>query len=262
MNVLDFRKMKLEERKISMLTCYDATSARILESSQVDTALVGDSVSMVVHGFPSTVHATIEMMEFHTAAVARGLKTKFLVADLPFLSFRKGIVPALEAVDRLVKAGAQAVKLEGVQGHEDVISRIVESGVPVMGHLGLTPQSVHQLGGFRVQGRDEEQAETLLKDALSLEKLGCFAVVLECVPARVARLITEKLKIPTIGIGAGVDVDGQVLVMQDMLSMNQGFKPKFLRAYFAGESSLKDAFDRFHKDVVAGAFPNESESYT
>jgi len=245
-----------------MLTCYDATSAKILEDSQVDCALVGDSVSMVIHGFPSTVHATLEMMELHTAAVARGLKTKFLVADLPFLSFRKGAVPALEAVDRLVKAGAQAVKLEGVRGHEEVVSRIVESGIPVMGHLGLTPQSVHQLGGFRVQGRDEEKARALLEDALLLEKLGCFAVVLECVPSRLASEVTRRLEIPTIGIGAGAAVDGQVLVMQDMLAMCEAFKPKFMRTYLMGESSFKTAFNRFHQDVTSGEFPSESESYS
>jgi 3-methyl-2-oxobutanoate hydroxymethyltransferase len=261
MNVLDFKKMKQEQRKITMLTCYDYTSAKILEASEVDCALVGDSVSMVMHGYPSTVHATIEMMETHTAAVARGLKSKFLVADLPFLSFRKGVVPALEAVDRLVKAGAMAMKLEGVDGHEDVVSAIVQSGVPVMGHIGLTPQSVHGLGGFKVQGKGEEEAQNLIREAKELERLGCFSLVLECIPEPVAREITAQLSIPTIGIGAGAGTDGQVLVMQDMLAMNEKFKPKFLRKYFSGESSLREAFNSYHRDVLDGKFPSAQESY-
>lgn len=261
MNRLDFEKAKRENRKISMITAYDCWTARIVEQSPIDCVLVGDSVSMVVHGHPSTVHATTEMMVAHTAAVARGLKSKFLVGDMPFLSYRQGIAPALSAVDALMKAGAQAVKLEGVWGHEDVIDQIVRSGVPVMAHIGLTPQSVHQLGGFRVQGREKEAADDLMRQAIRLQELGCFSLVLECLPSALAREITQALRIPTIGIGAGPDVDGQVLVMQDMLGMNQGFKPKFLRRYMNGEQALREAFDGFHASVVDGSFPNLEESY-
>ncbi|MGZ3709612.1 MAG: 3-methyl-2-oxobutanoate hydroxymethyltransferase, partial [Bdellovibrionota bacterium] len=183
MTIHDFKRMKNEQRKITMVTAYDAWSARLVERSEVDCVLVGDSAAMVMHGFPSTVHATVEMMEMHVAAVARGMRGKWIVGDLPFGSYRKGILPAVEAVERLMRAGAHSVKLEGVWGHEDVIARVVGSGVPVMGHIGLTPQAIHGLGGFRVQGKSEEQAQDLLAQARELERLGCFALVLECVPS-------------------------------------------------------------------------------
>jgi 3-methyl-2-oxobutanoate hydroxymethyltransferase len=262
LSVLDFPRMKAEHRRISMLTCYDYAHARILERSEVDMLLVGDSVAMVMHGHPSTLSATTEMMALHTAAVARGAPNKFLVTDMPFLSNRKGIAPALDCVDSLMKAGAHAVKIEGVQGHEDVIRTIVESGVPVMGHLGLTPQSVHQLGGFRVQGREEKQGEMLKNDARRLQELGCFALVLECVPSRIGREISAELAIPTIGIGAGAETDGQVLVLQDMLGMNPDFKPKFLRHYSAASTQIREAANRYHQDVLDGHFPSTEESYT
>jgi len=262
LTVHDIRDRKPSGRKLSMVTCYDAWSARIIDQTRIDCVLVGDSVAMVVHGHPSTLHATLPMMALHTAAVARGLTRKFLIADLPFPTFRQGIGPALEAVDALMKAGAHAVKLEGVDGHGDVIAQIVGAGVPVMGHLGLTPQSIHQLGGFRVQGRDEAAAEDLLRQARELERLGCFAIVLECVPGALAARITHTVAVPTIGIGAGPGVDGQVLVLQDMLGMDPSFQPKFLRTYLAGDALLRSALDRFHDDVVAGAFPGEAESYS
>jgi 3-methyl-2-oxobutanoate hydroxymethyltransferase len=194
--------------------------------------------------------------------VARGLRDKFLVADLPFLSFRQGPAAALDAVGALMRAGAHAVKLEGVWGHEDVVARIVQSGVPVMGHIGLTPQSVHALGGFRVQGKQSEQARDLIAQARELEKLGCFAIVLECVPATLAREITAELKIPTIGIGAGVGTDGQVLVFQDMLGLGGEFSPKFLRRYLQGGQAISGALASFCRDVQDRTFPNEQESYT
>lgn len=261
MNVLDFRKMKMEARKISMVTCYDAWSAKIIEKSEIDCVLVGDSVSMVVHGHPSTVHATVEMMALHTQAVARGLSSKFLIGDMPFLSYRKGIAPAMEAAEALMRAGAHAVKLEGVRGHEDVVEQIVKSGIPVMGHVGLTPQSVHQLGGFRVQGRDEETAREIAEQARVLESLGCFAVVLECVPARLADEITRELRIPTIGIGAGVGTDGQVLVLQDLMGLNGEFKPKFVKTYANGENAWLQALNQFHCEVGERSFPGEKETY-
>lgn len=261
LTVQDFVRMKTEKRKISMATCYDYTYARVLAETPIDTLLVGDSVAMVLHGHSSTLPATTEMMALHTAAVSRGAPGKFLVTDMPFLSFRKGIAPALECVDALMKAGAEAVKLEGIRGHEETVRAIVQSGVPVMGHLGLTPQHIHQMGGFRVQGREDKQAQELLQDAKQLEELGCFAVVLECVPNRVGKLISEELTIPTIGIGAGAATDGQVLVLQDLLGMNTAFKPKFLRHYMQGEAAVREAISRYHEDVLSGRFPSESESY-
>jgi len=260
-SVLDFAAAKAEARKISMVTCYDASLARVLEASAVDCLLVGDSAAMVMHGHPDTLAATVELMAMHTAAVRRGAPTRFLVADLPFLSYRKGVPAALDAVAAMMRAGAQAVKLEGVQGHEEVITAIVGSGVPVMGHLGLTPQSVNALAGFRVQGRSEDDAARILADARRLEELGCFSLVLECVPASLAAKITRALSIPTIGIGAGAECDGQVLVLQDLLGLSNGFRPKFLRTYFDGFGQVRDAVDRFDRDVKQGAFPAAAESY-
>ncbi|MEK6705135.1 MAG: 3-methyl-2-oxobutanoate hydroxymethyltransferase [Bdellovibrionota bacterium] len=261
-NVLDFRQMKIERRKISMVTAYDYWSAKIVDKSDIDCVLVGDSAAMVMHGYPSTVHATTQMMSMHIRAVARGLAKKFLIGDMPFLSFRKGVAPAMECVDELMKAGAHAVKLEGAWGHEEIIRTITQSGIPVMGHIGLTPQSIHQFGGFRVQGRDERAANDLIAQAKRLEELGCFSVVLECVPAPVASAITDSLSIPTIGIGAGLDVDGQVLVLQDLLGMDLSFKPKFLKHFLEGESDISGALNRFHSEVQDKTFPTKSESYT
>jgi 3-methyl-2-oxobutanoate hydroxymethyltransferase len=252
--------MKNEKRPITMVTCYDYTSARLLDRSEIDVVLVGDSVAMTMHGYSSTLNATTEMMALHTAAVARGTQ-KFIVADMPFTSFRKGIVPALECVDALMKAGAHSVKLEGVYGHEDVISQIIGSGVPVMGHLGLTPQSIHQLGGFKVQGRDERMADDLVAQAKKLEELGAFSVVLECIPVTLAERITRELSIPTIGIGAGLGVDGQVLVWQDLLGLNPSFKPRFVRSFVDGQEALVGALNQFHRAIQDKEFPREKETY-
>src|SRR5918995_4712637 len=187
---------KAAGRRISIVTAYDAWSARLVARSRVDAILVGDSAAMVMHGHATTLAATVSLMALHTSAVVRQAEGKFVIADLPFLSFRKGIAPAMRAVGALVRSGAQAVKLEGVDGHEDVIKQIVGSGVPVMGHIGLTPQSVHQLGGFRVQGRDADGAARLLRQAHALEELGCFAIVLECVPVALATRITAESTVP------------------------------------------------------------------
>ncbi len=260
-SVLEFSDAKAAGRRISMVTCYDTSLARVLESSEIDCLLVGDSAAMVMHGYPNTLAATVELMAMHTAAVRRGAPTRFLVTDMPFLSFRKGVPAALDAVAILMQAGAQAVKLEGVDGHEDVITAITGSGVPVMGHIGLTPQSVHSLAGFRVQGKSEKDAQSLLAQAQRLEQLGCFALVLECVPALLAQRITAALGIPTIGIGAGSGCDGQVLVLQDLLGLSNGFRPKFLRTYLDGFEQLRGAVNRFDRDVKDGAFPNRAESY-
>jgi 3-methyl-2-oxobutanoate hydroxymethyltransferase len=260
-NVLDFAKMKMERQKISMVTCYDFWTAKIINFSKVDCVLVGDSLAMVVHGFPSTLQATIEMMTMHTAAVVRGAKDKFIVADMPFLSFRKGINVALDGAGSLMQAGAQAVKIEGVDGHEDVIGHLVQTGIPVMGHLGLTPQSFNQFGGFKVQGREVSAQQALMRQALELENLGCFSVVLECVPATLAHEITQALKIPTIGIGAGSQTDGQVLVLQDLLGGQMDFKPKFLRTYLDSSRLISTALNSYDDDVKRGTFPSEKESY-
>src|SRR5688500_8595165 len=212
-SVGEFAAFKAEKRKISIVTAYDAWSASLVARSHVDAILVGDSGMMVVHGQASTLGATVELMALHTRAVSRSSGGKFVIGDMPFLSTRKGIAEAMTAVGALVTSGAHAVKLEGVDGHEDVVRHIVGSGVPVMGHLGLTPQSVLQLGGFRGEGKNEAEAGRLIRQAHALGGLGCFAIVLECVPARLAAQVTAELTVPTIGIGAGAATDGQVLVL-------------------------------------------------
>ncbi len=261
-SVCDFARAKAEGRKISMVTAYDAWSAALVSRSTVDTILVGDSAAMVVHGHATTLSATVALLALHTRAVARGARGKFVIADLPFLSFRKGIPAAISAVGALVRSGAQAVKLEGVDGHEDVIRQIVGSGVPVMGHVGLTPQSVHQFGGFRVQGRNEAEASTVRRQALRLEELGCFAVVLECIPAELAAGITAELAIPTIGIGAGAGTDGQVLVLQDLWGVDATPSPRFVRRYLDGAGLLTDALNQYDADVKQAEFPRPEESYS
>src|SRR6266446_6111077 len=261
MNVIDFQKMKDEGCKISVVTGYVYASARAIAASSVDCILVGDSVAMTMHGHPTTLSATTPMMALHTAAVARGAASKFIVADLPFLSYRKGLKDAMDSVQELMSAGAHAVKLEGVHSHAEIVRHIVESGVPVMGHLGLTPQSVHALGGMKVQARTNAAVKILASEARELEHAGCFALVLECVPAEASRQVTNLLKIPTIGIGAGPGVSGQVLVYQDLIGLNPGFKPKFLRTYANAFDIIQAALNAYDRDVKSGSFPSESESY-
>lgn len=261
MNIHDFKIKKDKGEKISVVTCYDYTSARIVNSTQIDAILVGDSLAMTMYGERTTLPATIEQMAQHTQAVARGASQKFIIGDMPFLSFRKSLSDNMSAVAALMRAGAQAIKLEGVRGNEDLIEHIVASGVPVMGHLGLTPQSVNQLGGYRVQGRELEQAEQIISGALELEKRGCFSIVLECVPSSLACKISKKLQIPTIGIGAGPDTDGQVLVWQDMLGMNSEFKPKFVHEYMSAGTLIAEALNQYSREVKSGAFPSAKESY-
>jgi 3-methyl-2-oxobutanoate hydroxymethyltransferase len=260
--VYDFARFKAEGRKISIVTAYDSWSARIIARSNVDAILVGDSAAMVMHGQPTTLAATVGLMALHTRAVARSAGGKFLIADLPFLSFRKGIPAAMRAVGALVTSGAQAVKLEGVDGHEDVIRHIIGSGVPVMGHVGLTPQSVNQFGGFRVQGRNDVDAAKLLRQAHALGDLGCFSIVLECVPAELAARITSELALPTIGIGAGVGTDGQVLVLHDLWGLDMSKVPRFVRRYFDGEHVLTNALNEYDTDVKETRFPGPGESYS
>lgn len=259
--VLDFQKQKARGEKISMVTCYDFTSAKIVDASAIDCILVGDSVTMTMHGFDSTLPATAELMALHVEAVRRGAPSKFIVGDMPFLVHRGSLDRTLEAVRLIMKAGAQAVKIEGIDGSEETIKHIVQSGVPVMGHLGLTPQSLHQFGGFKVQGMEVDSHKFLLDQACRLQEAGAFALVLEAVPDSVAAYVTENLNIPTIGIGAGSECSGQVLVFQDLLGLTKDFKPKFVRKYIDGFEIIKDALDHYDSDVKSGAFPAEAETY-
>ena len=259
--ILDFQKKKLNQQKITMITGYDFTFAKIIQKTNIDCVLVGDSLAQVMHGHPTTLKATAQMMALHTAAVVRGLPNKFIIADMPFLSTRKGLKHTMDCVDLVMKAGAQAIKIEGADGHLTLIQHITQSGIPVMGHLGLTPQSIHQLGGPKIQGRKTEQATKILNDAVALENAGCFAVVLECVPSVLAKEISSVLKVPTIGIGAGSDTDGQVLVLQDMLGMNPDFHPKFLKKYLNGSELIINALNSYVTDVEAIKFPTAEHAY-
>jgi 3-methyl-2-oxobutanoate hydroxymethyltransferase len=259
--VTDFARFRQESNPISMVTCYDAWSARIIADSPIDAVLVGDSVAMVMHGFPDTVHATTRMMADHTAAVRRGIGDRFVITDMPFPEHRKGVTKGMQAVDTIMKAGANAVKIEGARGHLDFISHVVESGVPVMGHLGLTPQSVHQFGGYRVQGKDDAAARRIYDDALSLEQSGAFAIVLECIPAALAAEITRQLTIPTIGIGSGPECSGQILVLHDLLGMSREFRPRFLRTYSEGADTIGQALSKYDLDVKNRNYPSAEESF-
>jgi 3-methyl-2-oxobutanoate hydroxymethyltransferase len=261
MSATTFLHAKAEGRKLSMVTCYDYTFAKLLSKTAIDAILVGDSVAMVMHGHKSTVSASVDLMQLHTEAVARGAEGKFVVSDMPFLATRKGLGAAMDAAQALMGAGAQAVKIEGVDGNEEVIKALVQSGVPVMGHLGLQPQSVNAYGGYVVQGRSDHAAHEILRQSKLLEELGVFALVLECIPARLAGEITAALKIPTIGIGAGVGCDGQILVLQDLLGMNTDFQPKFVRTFLDGAHAVPDAIEAFVAAIQAGEFPSKKESY-
>lgn len=255
MTTLRLQAKKTAQQKITISTCYDFWSARIISATPIDCILVGDSVAMVMHGHASTVSADLEMMRLHVAAVARGATNKFIIGDLPFCSYRKGLQHAVEAAETLLRAGAHAVKLEGASGNLEIVTHLKDSGIPVMGHLGLTPQSVNALGGCKVQGREQQQAEKILEDTLLLEKAGCFAVVLECIPEKLAAEITRKLTIPTIGIGAGPSTDGQVLVLQDMLGVDPSLKLKFVHQFLDGHTLIKEALEAYHNSVVQHEFP-------
>ncbi|MDY0009117.1 MAG: 3-methyl-2-oxobutanoate hydroxymethyltransferase [Bdellovibrionales bacterium] len=261
MNIFDFTKKKQAGDKITMVTCYDYTSAVLVNGSDVDCILVGDSLAMTMHGFPSTVAATVDMMAMHTAAVARGAKDKFIVADLPFLAYRGDLAQNIAAVQAVMQAGAHAVKIEGAAGNTDFVRHLTESGVPVMGHIGLTPQFVHLLGGYRVQGKTEESANRLKEEAIALEQAGAFSLVMECVPTVLAQEITASLRIATIGIGAGAGTDGQVLVFQDLLGLNTDFRPKFVKNFMDGAGLVTAALNEYNNAVKTGAFPDAKHSF-
>ncbi len=254
--------MKGRGEKISMLTAYDYTMARIVDQAGIDIILVGDSASNVMAGHETTLPITLEQMIYHTECVVRGAERSLVVADLPFMSYQVTDTGALKSAGRMMKeAGAHAVKLEGGTGVVPAIRKIVDAGIPVMGHLGLIPQSIYKFGTYKVRATDSEEAEQLEKDALSLQEAGCFAVVLEKIPASLAKRVTEELSIPTIGIGAGHACDGQVLVTHDMLGLNKDFSPRFIRRYADLYAVMTEAIRSYQSDVKNGTFPDENEQY-
>jgi len=256
------RKMKQARERITMLTAYDATFARLLDGAHIDVLLVGDSLGMVVQGHQSTLPVTLDQMVYHCAAVSRSVERAHVVGDMPFGTYQASADEAVKNAIRLVaEGGCESVKLEGGAEYAEVVRRIVRAGVPVMGHIGLTPQSVHKLGGYVVQGRTEEKAARLVSDARALEEAGCYALVLEAIPAEVAAEITAQVEIPTIGIGAGVECDGQVLVVYDLLGMNPDFQPRFVKRYAHLATVIGEAAARFRDEVRGGAFPAEEHSF-
>ena len=256
------RKMKFDKEKITMLTSYDYSTAKMVDAGGIDCILVGDSAANVMAGHETTLPITLDQMIYHTQCVVRGVERALVVADLPFGTYQSNPEKALESSVRMMKeGGAHSIKIEGGKEIEDSISKIINAGIPVMGHLGLTPQSIYQFGTYKVRAKEEAEAEKLISDANLLEELGCFAVVLEKIPAQLAAKVSENINIPTIGIGAGAGCDGQVLVYHDMTGMNNGFSPKFLRRYLDLYSEITGAVSQYVKDVKDGSFPNESESY-
>lgn len=260
--VTTLQKMKQEGQKISMLTCYDYTTACLIEEAQINAVLVGDSLGMTMMGYPDTLSVTMEDMIHHTACVSRGLHDTFLVADMPFLSYQTSVYDAVKNAGRLIKEGhAQAVKLEGGATVCEQIEAIVKADIPVGAHIGLTPQSIHAFGGFKVQGKNEQRALQILEDAKAVERAGAFMVTLECVPDELATLISQELSIPTIGIGAGNGCDGQVLVYQDMLNMFSGIKPKFVKHFANIGEEMKRAFRAYDEEVKAKTFPAAEHNF-
>jgi 3-methyl-2-oxobutanoate hydroxymethyltransferase len=260
-NTQDLRVKKQRGERITMLTAYDYATATALDQAGIDTILVGDSLGMVVLGYENTLPVTMEDMLHHCKAVARGARRAFLIGDMPFMSYQVSVEKAVYNAGRfLQEAGMDAVKLEGGRERLDAIRAIVSAGIPVMGHLGLTPQSVHQLGGFRPQGKSAAAGKRLLEDALLLQEAGCFGMVLESVPARLAALISQRLQIPTIGIGAGPSCDGQVLVTPDLLGLFERFTPKFVKKYADLRKETLDAFSVYIDEVSRGVFPSEEHT--
>ena len=248
-------QMKGERRKITMLTCYDVTFARLLDAAGVDVLLVGDSLGMVVKGEPNTLSVSVEQTAYHTSAVSKGVQRAHVVADMPFMSYQASPEEALKNAAALLRAGAASVKLEGGASIAGTVRRLVDAGIPVMGHVGLTPQSVHALGGFVVQGKDAASRQRILDDARALQDAGAYAIVLEAVPPDLAAEVTRALAIPTIGIGAGADTDGQVLVVYDLLGLNPSFQPRFVKKYLDGAKLLGEAFAAYVDEVRGGQFP-------
>jgi len=262
-NINDFDKAKREKTPISMVTCYDYAFATLLERSNVDTLLIGDSLGNVVAGFDSTIPVTVEQMIYHSQIVRRGAPSKFIVTDLPFMSYHVSVEDSLRNAGKIMKeGGCNAVKLEGGEDFAPVVEALVKASIPVVAHLGLTPQSVHKLGGYSVQGREEDKRRIMISDAKKLEEAGAFAVVLEMVPEDLAKEISESLSIPTIGIGAGRYCDGQVLVIHDLLGMNDVFSPKFLKKYANLAAVITEAANSYDEDVKKRHFPEEKHVFS
>lgn len=260
--VITFMEAKQKGEKLSMLTAYDYSTAKIIDHAGINAILVGDSLGNVILGYEDTISVTMEDMIHHGAAVARGTKDALLVIDMPFMSYQTSVYDAVVNAGRLMKEGrAQAVKLEGGMEVCDKVKAITEAGIPVMGHLGLTPQSINAFGGFKVQGKDEAAAKKLLSDAKALQAAGAFSIVLECVPAKLAEIVTKELDIPTIGIGAGAGCDGQVLVYADSIAMFSDFKPKFVKHFANVGEIMTEAFKQYDAEVKSGAFPAEENTF-
>tara|TARA_B100000470_G_scaffold47602_1_gene35105 strand:+ start:1814 stop:2629 length:816 start_codon:yes stop_codon:yes gene_type:complete len=255
-------QMKSDSEKISMLTAYDYSFAKIIDNAGVDIILVGDSASNVMAGHETTLPITLDQMIYHASSVVRAVKRALVVVDLPFGTYQADSKVALKSAIRIMKeSGAHAVKLEGGKLVKDSIERILKAGIPVMGHLGLTPQSIYKFGTYSVRAKEEKEAKTLIDDALLIEKSGCFSLVLEKIPNILSKKVSNKLKIPIIGIGAGSSLDGQVLVSHDMLGMNKDFSPRFLRRYLDLDSLITNAVKKYSKDIKNGDFPNKEEQY-
>jgi 3-methyl-2-oxobutanoate hydroxymethyltransferase len=262
LTVPDLLAFKAAGRRVVMLTCYDAAFARLLEQAEVDVLLVGDSLNQVLAGHETTLSATLDQMIYHAAAVRRGARRSLIFVDLPFLTYQVSVAEAIRNAGRVLQeSGAHGVKLEGGQPMAATVRALVDRGIPVIGHLGLTPQSVHALGGYRVQGRDEATADRLVADAHALEEAGACAIVLELLPTALARRISAGLTIPTIGIGAGAGCDGQVLVLHDMLGLNEGFNPKFLKRYAELGEAVRAAVRAYAAEVREGSYPGPAHSF-
>lgn len=261
--IITFKQSKQQGRKISMLTAYDYSTAKLMDEAGINAILVGDSLGNVVLGYEDTLSVTMEDMIHHGAAVARGAKNAMVVVDMPFMSYQTSVYDAVVNAGRLMKEGrASAVKLEGGKEVCPQVKAVTEAGIPVMGHLGLTPQSINALGGHRVQGKTQQAAQKLLDDARALQEAGAFAVVLECVPEKLADKVTKELEIPTIGIGAGAGCDGQVLVYQDMLGMFSDFTPKFVKKFANVGQVMKEAFKSYIDEIQQGSFPSQEHCYS
>ncbi|NOQ93430.1 MAG: 3-methyl-2-oxobutanoate hydroxymethyltransferase [Methylophaga sp.] len=261
LNLTNLRKMKSEQNKIAMLTAYDASFAYALEQAGIDVILVGDSLGMVIQGQESTLPVTVEDMIYHTRNVIRGCETVFVIADMPFMSYGNTEQAINNAARLMAEGGAQMVKLEGGAIVADTIKQLTQRGIPVCAHLGLLPQSVHRLGGYRVQGRDEEGAQQLISDAQTIEQAGADLLVLECVPADLAERVTAAVDIPVIGIGAGANCDGQVLVLYDMLGLTPGKRPRFSHDFLAETGAIPAAITKYVQDVKSGQFPTLEQQY-
>lgn len=261
MTIPEFQQFKRDNKKLLVVTAYDALFARIVEQAGIETILVGDSLGVVVQGKSNTLSVTIEDMVYHTKLVAGAAQHALVIGDMPFLSYQVNCDDAIRNAGRLLQAGAAGVKLEGGAVVVDRVAALTKIGIPVMGHLGMTPQSVHRFGGYKVQGKEQREADTLVEDARALEAAGAFAIVLEAIPAGVAKRVTETLTIPTIGIGAGPHCDGQVLVLYDLLGLFDDFVPKFVKPYAHLKADALQALRRFKEEVEQNKFPSDSESY-